>query len=90
MNDSIIQLSDLPDEILMIILKKLHNSYVLYSLIGVNKRLDTIAKDSIFTEYLTLIPPFNGLNEFTDTILDRFCSEVLPKIHHKIEWLNTE
>ena len=91
MEHSFIQLNDLPDEILLIILKKLHNFDVLYSLIGVNKRLDTIVNDSIFTRNLTLITPFNGLSyQFTDTILDRFCLEILPKIHDKIEWLNVE
>ncbi|CAF1397343.1 unnamed protein product [Rotaria sordida] len=57
MEHSRIQLDDLPDEIILIILKKLHNCDVLYSLIGVNKRLDSIANDSIFTSNLTLISP---------------------------------
>jgi hypothetical protein len=108
MEHSCIQLDDLPDEILLIILKKLHNSDVLYSLVGVNKRLDTIVSDSIFTKKLTLIPPVHttvnnsiftrnltlttphGLYQFTDTILDRFSREVLPKINDKIERLNIE
>ncbi|CAF3980672.1 unnamed protein product [Rotaria sp. Silwood1] len=90
MEDSLIQLNDLPDEILMMILKKLHSCDVLYSLIGVNKRLDTIVQDSFFTAYLTLtVPPYGFLN-FTDPILDRFCSKILPKIHHKIGWINVE
>ncbi|CAF3696983.1 unnamed protein product [Rotaria sp. Silwood1] len=55
MEYSSIQLNDLPDEIIIIILKKLHNSEVLYSLIGVNKRLHRIANDSIFTSNLTFI-----------------------------------
>ncbi|CAF4937950.1 unnamed protein product, partial [Rotaria sp. Silwood2] len=55
MEHSSIQLNDLPDEIIIIILKKLHNSEVLYSLIGVNKRLHRIANDSIFTSNLTFI-----------------------------------
>jgi hypothetical protein len=85
-----IQLNDLPDEILMMILKKLHNSDVLYSLIGVDKRLDTIVKDSIFTNNLILTTSFNGLNQFTDTIADRFCLEILPKINTRIQWLSVE
>ncbi|CAF1486971.1 unnamed protein product [Rotaria sp. Silwood1] len=90
MEDSLIQLNDLPDEILMMILKKLHSCDVLYSLIGVNKRLDTIVQDSFVTAYLTLtVSPYGFLN-FTDPILDRFCSKILPKIHHKIGWINVE
>jgi hypothetical protein len=65
-------------------LKKLHNSDVLYSLIRVNNRFDTIVNDSMFTRNLILITPFNGLSfQFTDTILDRFCLEILPKINDK-------
>jgi hypothetical protein len=90
MDDSFISLNDLPDEILMIILNKLHGFEVLYSLIGVNKRLDAIVQDPIFTSDLTLIPPRNDLKQFGDRILDRICDEVLPKIHDKIKWLHLE
>jgi hypothetical protein len=91
MEHSCIQLNDLPDEILLTILKKLHNVEVLYSLIGVNKRFNTIVNDSIFTKYVTLMTPSNGLlYRFTNSILDRFCLEILPKIHDKIEWLILE
>jgi len=26
----------------------------------------------------------------TDEVLERFCLEILPKIHHRIEWLTVE
>jgi len=86
------QLNDLPDEILMIIVKKMHNIEVLYSLIDLNKRLDTIVHDSIFTSNLTLMTPCsNGaFDRFTNAMLDRFRLQILPKIHHKIEWLSVE
>ncbi|CAF3298072.1 unnamed protein product [Rotaria socialis] len=90
MENSFIQLNDLPDEILLTILKKLPNTDVLYSLIGVNKRLDTIVKDSIFTRYLTLMTPCNDLSRITEPILNRFCVEILSEIRHKILWLNLE
>ncbi|CAF2173617.1 unnamed protein product [Rotaria magnacalcarata] len=86
-----LKLSDLPDEILVLILKKLHNIEVLYSLIGVNQRLNTIANDSIFASYL---PLFVFLDDFTsplpDSILNRFCSYILLEVHHKIKWLDLE
>jgi len=89
MEGSLIQLNDLPDEIFLIILKKIDNIEVLYSFIGVNKQLDQLVHDSIFTNCLTMrrrFPnyPLNG------RVLDRFCSQILPKIHHKIKWLNLE
>jgi len=53
MNQSDIHLLDLPDEILIIILKKLDNIDVLYSLFGVNnERLDRLVDDNVFTNIL--------------------------------------
>ncbi|CAF1990501.1 unnamed protein product [Rotaria magnacalcarata] len=87
-----VQLNDLPDEVLMIILKKLANMEVLYSLVGVHKRLNRIAQDSVFTNNLTLfISSSNGfVYSLPDPILDRFFSHILPKIHQKIKWLGLE
>ncbi len=39
---------DLPDEILLIIFKKLNNVSLLYSLLSINKRLDKVLQDNIF------------------------------------------
>ncbi|CAF4173351.1 unnamed protein product [Rotaria socialis] len=92
MDNSSIELSDLPNEILMIILKKLFNVEVLYSLIGVNKRLHAIVYDPIFTNCLTLMRCVSddSIDPLPDSILDRLCSQILPEIHHKIKCLNLE
>ncbi|CAF1132867.1 unnamed protein product [Adineta steineri] len=86
------ELNDLPDEILMIILKKLFNTEVLYSLIDVNKRFNTIVRDPIFTNKLTLMRCLSNNRNYPlpDPILDRFCFQILPSIRHKIKWLNLE
>jgi hypothetical protein len=84
------KLNDLPDEILILILKKLHDVEVLYSLIGANKRLNRIAHDSTFTSHLTLYFLNKCISPLPDPMLDRFCLQILPKIHHKIKWLNLE
>ncbi|CAF1622640.1 unnamed protein product [Rotaria sp. Silwood1] len=91
MAHSLVQLNDLPDEILMIIFKNLDNDEVLYSLIGVNKRLNTFVHDSTFTSHLTLMRRFsnNTIHPLSDTIIDRFL-QILPSIHHKIQWLDVE
>ncbi|CAF2006009.1 unnamed protein product [Rotaria magnacalcarata] len=85
-------LNDLPDEILMIILKKLSNIQVLYSLICVNKRLHAIVHDPIFTNCLTLMNyvSVDSIDPLSDRILDQFCLQILPAIHHNIKWLNLE
>ena len=94
-----VQFDDLPDEILLIIFQKLSNTTLLYSLIGVNKRLNHLVHDSIFTNRLTLvrfIPSHRAsltrdlVFPLNDPILDRFCSSILPEIHQKIQWLCLE
>ncbi|CAF1226607.1 unnamed protein product [Rotaria sordida] len=86
-----IQLNDLPDEIIIFILRKLYDAEVLYSLIGVNKRLSTITNDSIFTSHLTLTYFSDDFHyPLPDPMVDRFCSKILHEIHHKIKWLNLE
>jgi hypothetical protein len=55
MEHSITQLMDLPDEIIMIILKKLDNVEVLYSLMDINSRLNLILHDSSFTNKIILM-----------------------------------
>ena len=102
MEYSRVQLTDLPDEILTTIFKKLSNITLLYSLTGVNKRLSKIVRDPIFTNHLTLvsfipshlIETASLLRDFVyplmDPILDRFCLLILPEIHQKIQWLCLE
>ncbi|CAF0959553.1 unnamed protein product [Rotaria sordida] len=92
MEHSTIQLTDLPDEILIIIFKKLYDVEILYSLIGVNKQLNKIIHDSIFTRVLTLLNyRLDGsICSLPYPMLDRFCSKILPEIDHKIEELNLE
>src|SRR5277367_5992375 len=90
MKDLLVQLDDLPDEILMQIFKKLYNNEVLYSLIGVNQRLNRIVHDTIFTRGLCLLeylPDNKCASPLPDPILDRFCSKILPEIGHQIESL---
>lgn len=97
-----IQFDDLPDEILLIIFKKLSNTTLLYSLTGVNQRLNQILHDSTLTNRLTLVRFIqshlidrNSLSSLfayplTDPVLDRFCLHILPEIHRQIQWLCLE
>jgi hypothetical protein len=89
MKYSCVELNDLPDEILLIILKELDNLEVLYSFQGVNERLNKIIHDRIFTSRLSFLKW--SLNKFSsDMILNRFCLQILLKIHTKIKWLDLE
>ena len=55
MNHSSAQLMKLPDELLLIILKKLDQTDVLYSLSGLSVRLDQVVHDPYFTTEINLI-----------------------------------
>ncbi|CAF2093043.1 unnamed protein product [Rotaria magnacalcarata] len=92
MEYSRIQLDDLPDEILLIIFEKLNKLSVLYSLAGVNKRLNVIAHSPNFTSRLNLLRCLSdhSIRSLPKRRLERFCSQILPEIHHKIKWLNLE
>ncbi|CAM2722700.1 unnamed protein product [Rotaria socialis] len=80
MNRSNVRLLDLPDEILLIILKKLNNIDVLYSLLDVNNgRLDILAQENTFTNILKFP------HRYTYALIDRFCIDILPRIHHNVK-----
>jgi hypothetical protein len=88
----IIELIGLPDELLVTIFNKLNNVQLLYTLMGINTELDRILSDSIFTRYLVLLRNLsnNRVHPLFDTVLDRFCLQILPQIHYKINFLTLE
>ena len=93
MECSNIEFNDLADELLLIIFKKIDNVDVLYSLYGINKRLNKIIRDSIFTSNLSFVEwsSNNFLNKFPPNIvLNRFCWQILPDISMNIEWFHLE
>jgi hypothetical protein len=80
MNRSNVHLLDLPDEILLMILKKLNNVDVLYSLFDINDgRLNILAQENTFSSILKFVSIDNI------SIIDRFCSDILPRIHHNVK-----
>jgi hypothetical protein len=96
MSQSNVHLFDLPNEILLIILKKLDNADVLYSFMGViNERFDILLEDHLFTNTLNLtrrssFDDDDDICSLDDPILDRFCMNILPKIHHNVKDLILE
>ena len=59
---------------------------------GVNKRFDRLACDPIVTEFLDLTSntSFGERCSMPDVMLDRFCSLILPQVHHNIKSLLVE
>lgn len=90
MKHSNAQLMNLPDDIIILILNKLNNAEVLYSLMNVNRRLSQILSDPSFTTKISLIKANNHTLTLPDQWLDRFCLQILPKIYQKIKYFNLE
>ncbi|CAF3071348.1 unnamed protein product, partial [Rotaria sp. Silwood2] len=94
MNQSNIHLVDLPDEILLMILKKLDNINVLYLLMGViDEQFDILLRDNIFTDTLNFISRSStndDISSIDHRIINRFCFDILPKIHHNVKHLILE
>ncbi|CAF4934063.1 unnamed protein product [Rotaria sp. Silwood1] len=63
---------------------------VLYSLLDVqNQRLNIIVQEKTFTNTLNFVLTTltNDIFSLTDTIVDRFCTNILPRIHHNVKSL---
>ncbi|CAF1456185.1 unnamed protein product [Adineta ricciae] len=93
MEYSCTRLSDLPDEILMMICRNLNNFDVHYSFEGINLRFDRIVHDSLFTSRLSFVTwmPYDFIGLLNcDVILNRYCLQILPDIHDKVKRLDLE
>ena len=86
------ELNDLPDEIILLILKDLNNLEVLYAFHDVNQRFKRITSDPIFTSHLNFIEwSCNKMtNKFSSNLIDQFSSRILPKICKRIKRFNLE
>ena len=86
-------LLDLPNEILFLILKKLDNMDVFYSLMGIdNRRFDMIVQAETFTHTLNfmLTTSSDDILSIAGPRLDRFCIKILPQIGHHVKSLVLE
>ncbi|CAF3169346.1 unnamed protein product [Rotaria socialis] len=88
MNHSTVSTVALSDEMLITILMKLNNVDVLFSLIGVNKKLDRLSRDITFTQSIDFVTILS--NKKRKSILDRFCFDIIPRIQHNIESLTLD
>ncbi len=92
MNHLTVNILTLCDELLLAIFRKLNNMDVLYSLIGVNEKLDRLARDITFTQSIDLVRISSNEHNHSKTksILNRFCIDILPRIQHNIECLTLD
>ncbi|CAF3315254.1 unnamed protein product [Rotaria socialis] len=83
MNQSSVQLLDLPDEVLLDILKKLDNVDVLYALFGIdNGRLNRTTVDSVLDRLFNYILPQIHDNVECLTVEPAFMERILLAAHY--------
>ena len=88
MEDHNVHLLDLPDELLLLIMKKLKPNDILYSLLDVNKRIDRIASSISDTYLINFTSTSNGEHEcMNHEVFDRFCLNIMPRICHNVRML---
>jgi hypothetical protein len=76
---------NLPDEILLIILKKLKNIDALYSLWNINnERLNILTQEKTFSNTLDFLS-IDNTSSTDQRKPDRFCIDILPKIAHNMK-----
>jgi hypothetical protein len=89
---NILNLLDLPNEILLIIIKQLDMVDVLYSLVDVTERLDQLVLNPMYTR--TLDMTCRKMEFYPDYIYstdnhvrERICQNVLSRINHQVNEL---
>lgn len=87
-----LSLLDLPNELLLLIMKQLPMVDVLYSLVDVTQRLDQLVLNPVYTRTLDLtclkvdaLP--KRIYSTDDHVLETICREVLPRVHHHVAHL---
>ncbi|CAF4950441.1 unnamed protein product [Rotaria socialis] len=91
-NNNDINIFDLSDELLLYIFKKLHTIELLYSLVNVNQRFDRLVLDPFYTHHLDLtVRPLRYYTSPVKTqIFDRIRTQVLPRIHQKLNKITVD
>ena len=90
-----LNLLELPNEILLIIFSKLKMVDVLYSLVGVNERLDQLVLHPLYVRHLdmtsmTMRSAYDLTFSIDNKVLERISQDILPRIHHYVTKLTVE
>jgi hypothetical protein len=88
-------LFDLPNEILLIIIKKLNIDDVIYSLANVNERFTQLVFDPLYIQdfditMMTMNSFYDRTFSIHEQVLSNICQNILPKIHNQIKKLTIE
>lgn len=92
MNRSITSIIDLPNEIILTIWDYLNQIDILHSFIGINNRFNKLARRIFYNCSIQLIQTNSegGICSLPDSILDRYCFDILPQLSSDIQCLTLE
>lgn len=91
-----INILDLPNEILLIIFKKLNTIDVFYSITNVNRRFYELSLDCYHVQDLQMTTMMNvdtcykQISSIDSKLLSSICKNILPKIHHQVQKLTVD
>jgi hypothetical protein len=85
----------MPNEILLMIFKKLNMVDVLYSLVSVTQRFDQLILNPFYIRNLdmtsmTMKSFYDRIYSIDDQVLSKICKNILPRIHHQVNELIVE
>ncbi|CAF2520460.1 unnamed protein product [Rotaria sp. Silwood2] len=91
-NCNMINILNLPDEMLLAIFNKLKMVNVLYSLVNINERFNRLTLDPFYIHNLDLTMKTSCFDYISsqDDQVDRICKTILPRIHHHVNKLTVE
>ena len=84
---------DLPDEILLTILKNVNVIDILSSLVGLRERFDRLIVDPLYirrvdmTKMMIKNSSYDYISSSDVQVLSKFCQNILPRIHHHVQYL---
>lgn len=92
MNTFLIGILHLPDEILLTIFKKLDNTDLLFSLLGIDSRLDQVVCDMTFSRAVDLTTLLSDEENASTSrpVNDRIFTHILPRIRQNVESLTVQ
>jgi hypothetical protein len=87
-----INIMDLPDEMLLMIVNRLNNIDILYSLVDVNQRFNRLTFNSLYFHDLdfTTVSMFDPNSHEYSELINRIFKNLLPRIHHQVTKLTLD
>ena len=93
--DNRLNLVDLPNEIFLMVMKKLNMNDVLYSLVDVHERWNDLVLNPLYVRRVDLTcvkvtPSDDWIYSTDDHVVERICRDVFPRINDQVKELRVD